>query len=193
VPYGRLGVPEAHDQIAAARYLGNQPFVDEERIGLWGWSYGGYLTLLSMLYEDGPEVFAAGMAVAPVTDWRFYDTIYTERYLSTPQKNDGGYTEGSPINYAENLREEQDLLLVHGDYDDNVHFQNTAQMVAALQAANKQFDYMVYPGRNHGIYGGSTRLHLFTLLTDFVRQNLAAPEEALAAGEQRPAEAEGRR
>ena len=193
VPYQQLGVPEARDQQAAARYFAKQPFVDAERIGLWGWSYGGYLTLLSMLKDSGPQVFDAGMAVAPVTDWRFYDTIYTERYMTTPQKNPSGYDEGSPINYAGNLRAEQDLLLVHGDYDDNVHFQNSQQMAAAFQEAGKQFEYMVYPGKDHGIYGGGTRLHLFTMLTDFVRSELAAPEEALAAGEEAELEATGGR
>ena len=195
VPYGQLGVPEARDQQAAARYFADQSFVDGGRIGIWGWSYGGYLTLLSMLKDQGPQIFDAGMAVAPVTDWRFYDTIYTERYMSTPQKNPEGYDEGSPINYAENLREEQHLLMVHGDFDDNVHFQNSQQMAAALQNAGKQFEYMVYPGKDHGIAGGGTRLHLFTMLTDFVQENLATPEGAIAAGEEKAeaVPAEGRR
>ncbi|PSQ98317.1 MAG: S9 family peptidase [Bacteroidetes bacterium QS_9_68_14] len=184
VPYGQLGVPEAADQQAAARHFADRSFVDGGRIGIWGWSYGGYLTLLSMLKDQGPQIFDAGMAVAPVTDWRFYDTIYTERYMSTPQKNPEGYDEGSPINYAENLREEQRLLMAHGDFDDNVHFQNSQQMAAALQEAGKQFEYMVYPGKDHGITGGGTRLHLFTMLTDFVRSELATPEEAIAAGEE---------
>ena len=170
--YGQLGVLEAEDQIAAAQYLGAMPFVDASRVGIWGWSYGGYLSLLAMLYGDGPTTFKLGVAVAPVTSWRFYDTIYTERYLSTPQNNPDGYDLGSPLTYAENLRDDQRLLLVHGDYDDNVHVQNTIVMAEALIAAGKQFDMMLYPGRNHGIYGGNTRLHLFTLLSRFITENL---------------------
>jgi dipeptidyl-peptidase-4 len=170
--YKRLGILEAEDQIAAGQWFGAQPWVDADRLGIWGWSYGGYLSLLAMLYEDGPETYDLGIAVAPVTNWRFYDTIYTERYLSTPQKNAEGYDLGSPVTYAENLRDDQDLLLVHGDFDDNVHVQNTVAMVDALQAEGKQFDMMIYPGRNHGIYGGSTRIHLYTLLTDFITENL---------------------
>ncbi|WP_420454182.1 DPP IV N-terminal domain-containing protein [Rubrivirga sp.] len=169
----RLGILEAEDQIAAAQHLGAMPFVDADRMGIWGWSYGGYLSLLAMTYGEGPETFHLGMAVAPVTSWRQYDTIYTERYLSTPQKNPQGYDLGSPTTYAANLADGQELLIVHGDADDNVHVQNTMAMVDALQAENKQFDLMIYPGRNHGIYGGATRRHLFTLLTEYVAENLA--------------------
>jgi dipeptidyl-peptidase-4 len=172
VTYKHLGQIEAEDHIAAAKYLGALPYVDAERLGIWGWSYGGYMTLMSMLYADGPATFRLGVSVAPVTDWRLYDTIYTERYMSTPQRNEAGYREGSPQTYAANLREDQKLLIVHGDFDDNVHFQNTVQMVDALQAANKQFDLMMYPGRNHGIFGGKTRLHLFTMITNYLRENL---------------------
>ena len=168
----RLGILEAEDQIAAAQHFGEMPSIDEDRMGIWGWSYGGYLSLLAMTYGEGPETFHTGAAVAPVTSWRQYDTIYTERYLSTPQKNPEGYDMGSPTTYAENLADDQDLLIVHGDADDNVHVQNTMAMVDALQAAGKQFELMVYPGRNHGIYGGRTRLHLFTLLTDFFAESL---------------------
>ncbi|MDT7856608.1 S9 family peptidase [Rubrivirga sp. S365] len=168
----RLGILEAEDQIAAAQHFGAMPYVDSDRMGIWGWSYGGYLTLLAMTYDDGPETFHAGAAVAPVTSWRQYDTIYTERYLSTPQKNPGGYDLGSPTTYADRLAPGQDLLIVHGDADDNVHVQNSYAMVDALQAAGKQFDLMIYPGRNHGIYGGGTRLHLYTLLTDFFAESL---------------------
>ncbi|MEM0962610.1 MAG: S9 family peptidase, partial [Bacteroidota bacterium] len=169
----RLGILEAEDQIAAAQHFGAMDFIDADRMGIWGWSYGGYLTLLAMTYEDGPETFKTGISVAPVTSWRQYDTIYTERYLSTPQKNPEGYDLGSPTTYAENLADDQDLLIVHGDADDNVHIQNTMAMVDALQAAGKQFDLMVYPGRNHGIYGGNTRLHLFTMMTEFFAESLA--------------------
>ena len=125
-----------------------------------------------MLTGEGPDVFKVGVSVAPVTDWRLYDTIYTERYMSTPEKNKAGYSEGAPINYAKNLSERQKLLIIHGDYDDNVHFQNSVQMIDALQAANKPFSFMMYPGRNHGISGGTTRLHLFSAVTEFVKENL---------------------
>ena len=170
--YRRLGVLEAQDQIAAAKHFGGLPYVDRERIGIWGWSYGGFMTLMSMLTADGPQTFKVGMSVAPVTDQRLYDTIYTERYMSTPQRNPEGYQASSAVAYADRLAPRQRLLIVHGDLDDNVHVQNTFQMVDALQRANKQFDMMIYPGKNHGIYGGLTRLHLFTMLTDYVRENL---------------------
>ena len=169
----RLGILEAEDQIAAGQHFGAMPFVDRGRLGIWGWSYGGYLSLLAMTYGDGPQTFKTGVAVAPVTSWRQYDTIYTERYLSTPQKNASGYDLGSPTTYAANLSDTQDLLIVHGDADDNVHVQNTMAMVDALQAANKPFDMMIYPGRNHGIYGGNTRMHLFTMLTRYLAESLA--------------------
>ena len=172
----RLGILEAEDQIAAAQWFGAQDYVDADRMGIWGWSYGGYLSLLAMTYGEGPETFRLGIAVAPVTSWRQYDTIYTERYLSTPQKNAAGYDLGSPTTYAGNLADDQDLLIVHGDADDNVHVQNTMAMVDALQAEGKQFDLMIYPGRNHGIYGGNTRRHLYTLLTETVAESLAGIE-----------------
>lgn len=170
--YRRLGQVEARDQIAAARHLGELPYVDESRIGIWGWSYGGYLTLMAMLMEEGPSTFKMGMSVAPVTDWRFYDTIYTERYMSTPQANARGYQEGAPLNLAGRLSGNQRLLIVHGDMDDNVHFQNAVQMIDALQREEKQFDMMMYPGRDHGISGDNTRIHLYRLLTNYVERNL---------------------
>ena len=173
---GRLGILEAEDQTAAARWFGQQAYVDSTRLGIWGWSYGGYLSLLAMTYGDGPSVFHAGIAVAPVTNWRTYDTIYTERYLSTPQLNPTGYDAGSPTTYAANLGDDQQLLIVHGDADDNVHVQNTMAMVDALQAAGKPFEMMLYPGRNHGIYGGRTRLHLYTMLTRHIARTLAGAE-----------------
>ncbi|MEZ4699599.1 MAG: S9 family peptidase [Rhodothermales bacterium] len=173
--YRQLGLLESADQIAAARSLGSLPYIDENRIGIWGWSYGGYMTLMSMLAGNGPQVFSFGAAVAPVTDWRLYDTIYTERFMSTPANNRDGYVVGAPVNYASRLEPHQRLLLVHGDFDDNVHFQNAAQMADALQAANKQFEFMMYPGRNHGIFGGKTRLHLHTMMTDFIRESLQQP------------------
>jgi len=171
-PYRQLGVLEAQDQIAAARYFGGMDYVDEERIGMWGWSYGGYLTLMSMLSGDGPETFTMGVAVAPVTDWGQYDTIYTERYMSTPRRNPAGYRKSAPVTYADRLSPEQELLIVHGDLDDNVHFQNAVQMIDALQESGKQFDMMMYPGRDHGISGENTRLHLYTLITDYIDENL---------------------
>jgi dipeptidyl-peptidase-4 len=172
ITYKKLGVIEAEDQIAAARYLAALPYVDEDHIGIWGWSYGGFMTLMAMLSGEGPELFRLGVSVAPVSDWRQYDTIYTERYMSTPQKNEEGYDLGAPIKYVDRMSDEQMLLLVHGDADDNVHVQNSIQMVDALQAANKQFRFMVYPGRNHGIHGGTTSLHLFTMITEFIVENL---------------------
>ncbi len=170
--YKRLGQLEAQDQVAAAQHFAGMPYVDADRIGIWGWSYGGYMTLMAMLAGDGPQTFKAGVSVAPVADWRQYDTIYTERYMSTPQANEAGYDAGAPKNYADRLRDDQDLLLIHGDFDDNVHFQNAVQMADALQAANKQFAIMMYPGRNHSIFGGLTRLHLHQLMTDFIKEKL---------------------
>ena len=183
VPYQQLGQPEAADQIAAARALADSAWVDADRIGIWGWSYGGYMTLMSMLTGEGPSTFAAGLSVAPVTDWRNYDTIYTERYMSTPQANPDGYDRGAPLTYADRLTEAQDLLLAHGSSDDNVHPQNTVQMVDTLQAAGKQFRFMLYPRKTHSLAGGSTRLHLFRMLTDFVEAHLAAPEEEGSAAQ----------
>lgn len=166
--YPNLGHLETIDQVAAAKWLQGQSWVDGDRIGIWGWSYGGYLTSLCMTKGEG--LFKMGIAVAPVTNWRFYDTIYTERYLKTPQLNPEGYDENSPINFAKDL--EGAFLLVHGTGDDNVHFQNSMEMVTALVNANKQFDSFFYPNRNHGIYGGYTRYHLFTKMTKFVLDNL---------------------
>ncbi len=170
--YKQMGVLEAQDQIAAAQHLGGMDFVDAGRIGIWGWSYGGFMTLNSLMQGDGPQTFKAGVSVAPVTHWKLYDTIYTERYMSTPQNNPEGYEAGSPLNYADRLQDHQKLLMVHGDFDDNVHFQNAVQMADALQAKNKQFEFMMYPGRNHGIYGGKTRIHLYSLMTNFVTEHL---------------------
>ncbi len=166
--YANLGKYETEDQIAAAKWLGNQPYVDKGRIGIWGWSFGGYMTLLGLTKGDG--VFKAGIAVAPVTNWRFYDTIYTERFLKRPQDNAAGYDDNSPVTFANQLK--GNLLMVHGTGDDNVHFQNAVAMQDALIAANIPFDSFFYPNRNHGIYGGKTRLHLYTKMTDFVLKNL---------------------
>jgi dipeptidyl-peptidase-4 len=166
--YAQLGKLEVQDQIASAKYLGQLPYVDADRIGIWGWSYGGYLASLALFM--GNEVFKAGIAVAPVTSWRFYDTVYTERYLQTPQLNAEGYDRYSPLSHADKLR--GNFLLIHGTGDDNVHFQNAVMLQDALIAANKQFDSFYYPNRNHGIYGGNTRLHLFTMMTDFLEAKL---------------------
>lgn len=170
--HGRLGILEAEDVIAAGQHFGAMDFVDADRLGVWGWSYGGYLALLGMTYEDGPETFRTGIAIAPVTNWRFYDTIYTERYLSTPQNNPDGYDLGSPVTYADRLADDQHLLIVHGDADDNVHVQNAVVMAEALIAANRPFDQFIYPGRDHGIFGGVTRLHLFSMMTRYLARNL---------------------
>jgi dipeptidyl-peptidase 4 len=166
--YKRLGELETKDQIEAAKYLGSLPYVDKTRIGIWGWSFGGYLSTLSILL--GNDVFKAAIAVAPVTNWRFYDTIYTERYLTTPQDNAKGYDLNSPIMYADRLK--GDYLLIHGTSDDNVHFQNTLTMQEALIKAGKQFDTFVYPNKAHGISGGKTRLHLYTLMLNFWKTKL---------------------
>ena len=168
--YKQLGVIETQDQAAAARAIGRLPFVDSTRIGIWGWSYGGFMTL--NVLTQAPDVYRMGIAVAPVTHWKYYDTIYTERYNGLPQDNAAGYDKGSPLTYAKNLKGR--LLMVHGSGDDNVHFQNTQVMVNALVEANRPFSLMVYPNRNHGIYGGNTRQHLYTLLTKFVEENLPA-------------------
>ncbi len=166
--YAQLGKLEAEDQIATGRYLAKQAWVDPARIGIWGWSFGGYMTSLCMTL--GADVFKAGIAVAPVTNWRFYDSIYTERYLKTPQLNASGYDDNSPVTHASKLKGK--FLLVHGTGDDNVHFQNAVAMEDALIKANKQFSTFYYPNRNHGIYGGVTRLHLYTMMTDFLKTNL---------------------
>ncbi len=166
--YGQLGKLEAEDQIEAAKYLGNLPYVNSDRIGIWGWSYGGYLSSLALF--KGADVFKMGIAVAPVTTWRFYDSIYTERYMGVPQDNAAGYDENSPINHVDKL--EGKYLLIHGSADDNVHVQNTMRMISALVNADKQFDMFIYPDKNHGIYGGNTRYHLYKMMTNYIEENL---------------------
>jgi dipeptidyl-peptidase-4 len=168
VTYKELGKYEVEDQIDAARVIGKYNYVDASRIGIFGWSYGGFMALNCIL--KGSDVFNAAIAVAPVTTWRFYDSIYTERYMQTPQENPTGYDENSPLNHAKKLK--GDLLLVHGSGDDNVHVQNTMLMVEALVQANKQFDWAIYPDKNHGIYGGATRLQLYTKMTNFIKEKL---------------------
>ena len=163
-----LGKYEVEDQIAAAQKLSELPYIDENRTGIWGWSYGGFMSTNCIL--KGNEVFEMAIAVAPVTSWRFYDTIYTERYMQTPQENASGYDDNSPFNYPELLKGK--YLLIHGSGDDNVHVQNSMRMIEALVQANKQFDWSIYPDRNHGIYGGNTRIQLYNKMTNFVKDNL---------------------
>lgn len=163
-----LGKLEVEDQIDAAKVIGRYPYVDASRIGIFGWSYGGFMSSNCLL--KGPDVFKMAIAVAPVTNWRFYDSVYTERYLHTPQENAAGYDKNSPINFANQLKGK--FLLIHGTADDNVHVQNSMQMIESLVQANKQFDWAIYPDKNHGIYGGMTRIQLFNKMTDFVLRNL---------------------
>ena len=170
-----LGKYEVEDQIEVAKKLGELPYIDATRIGIWGWSYGAFMSSNCLFQAN--DVFSMAIAVAPVSSWRFYDTIYTERYMQTPQENPSGYDENSPITYVDNLK--GDYLLVHGGADDNVHLQNTMRMVEALIQANKQFDWVIYPDKNHGIYGGNTRLHLFTRMTKFIYETLGEPEDNL--------------
>ena len=159
---------ETEDQIAAATKLSELPYVDESRTGIWGWSFGGHMATNCIL--KGNDVFEMAIAVAPVTSWRFYDTIYTERFMRTPQENPKGYDNESPFNYPELLKGK--FLLVHGTGDDNVHVQNSMRMVEALVQANKQFDWAIYPDKNHGISGGNTRVQLYTKMTNFIKENL---------------------
>ncbi|MDZ4149066.1 MAG: S9 family peptidase [Flavobacteriaceae bacterium] len=166
--YKELGKYEVEDQINAAVELGKKPYVDASRIGIWGWSYGGFMA--SNAIFQGADVFKMAIAVAPVTSWRFYDTIYTERYMQTPQENPSGYDDNSPINHVDKLKGA--FLLVHGSADDNVHVQNSMQMIEALIQANKQFDWTIYPDKNHGIFGGNTRLQLYQKMTNFIKNNL---------------------
>lgn len=166
--YKQLGKYETIDQIEAAKYFATLPYVDAKRIGVQGWSYGGYMSSLCIL--KGAEQFKMAIAVAPVTNWRFYDSIYTERYMQTPQENENGYDDNSPINHVGKL--EGNYLLVHGMADDNVHLQNTTEMISAMVNADKQFDLFVYPNKNHGIYGGNTRYHLFKKMTNFIENKL---------------------
>lgn len=164
----QLGKLEVEDQIDAAKVIGSYPYVDASRIGIWGWSYGGFMA--SNCIMKGADTFKMAVAVAPVTNWRFYDSIYTERYMQTPQENASGYDDNSPINHVDKLKGK--FLLIHGSGDDNVHVQNSMQMMEALIQANKQFDSQIYPDKNHGIYGGKTRIQLFNKITNFIKENL---------------------
>jgi len=166
--YGQLGVIETQDQANAARAIGRWSYVDSTHMGIWGWSYGGFMTLNTLFQAN--DVYSMGMAVAPVTQWRFYDNVYTERYNGLPKDNAAGYDKGSPLSYVNQLKGK--LLLVHGSGDDNVHYQNSQSLINALVKADKPFEMMEYPNRNHSISGGNTRVHLFDLLTRFLHENL---------------------
>lgn len=169
ITYQQLGKYETIDQIEAAKYLATLPYVDEDRIAIFGWSYGGYMSSLCM--TKGADIFDVGIAVAPVTNWRYYDNVYTERFMRTPQENADGYDDNSPINHVEKL--EGAFLLIHGMADDNVHPQNTIDLITALVAADKDFELMLYPNSNHGIYTGkNTRFHLYKMMTNFLMDNL---------------------
>lgn len=165
--YMKLGDLESRDQVETALWLSKLPYVDKSRIAIWGWSFGGFNTLMSMC--EGREVFNCGVAVAPVTDWRFYDTVYTERFMRTPQENPKGY-DCSPLHRYEKIK--GDLLLVHGMADDNVHFQNSAELAEAFVQSGYQFDMQIYTNRNHSIYGGNTRRHLVTRIENFLDAHL---------------------
>ncbi|MDO9614202.1 MAG: S9 family peptidase [Bacteroidota bacterium] len=166
--YQQLGKYESDDQIEAARYLGTLPYVDKNNIGIWGWSYGGFVSALCM--EKGADVFKAGISVAAVTNWRFYDTVYTERYMRTPKENPDGYDDNSPLSHAGKIK--GDFLLVHGSADDNVHFQNAMEFTERMVQSGVQFDMAFYTNRNHSIYGGDTTMHLYTRMTNWLKEKL---------------------
>jgi dipeptidyl-peptidase-4 len=168
-----MGNYELADQIAGVEYLRSLPYVDASRIGIWGWSYGGYMTSLAMF--KAPGVFAAGASVAPVSDWRFYDSIYTERYMKQPQDNPEGYEDSSPINFVDGL--EAPFFLVHGTSDDNVHMQNSMRLIEKLINNGKDFELMLYPGKLHGISGNTARIHLYRQLTAFFDEHLSPLRE----------------
>ena len=177
--YLQLGHYETIDQIEAAKYLGSQPYADPTRIGIFGWSYGGYMSSLCLL--KGNDVFNTAIAVAPVTNWKWYDTIYTERYMRDEKENKQGYEDNSPINFADRLK--GNYLLVHGGSDDNVHLQNSMEMSNALIRANKQYDTYLYPNRNHGISGDNARRHLYIKMTNFINEHLK-PEHPMTFSNQ---------
>jgi dipeptidyl-peptidase-4 len=166
--YLELGKLETEDMIASAKHFGNLNYVDADRIGVMGWSYGGYMSALCL--TKGADYFKLGIAVAPVTNWRYYDTVYTERFMRTPFENPSGYDDNSPINFVDQMKGH--FMLVHGSGDDNVHYQNSMEMIKALVDADVQFELAIYPNKNHGIYGGNTRYHLFTKMTNFIISNL---------------------
>jgi dipeptidyl-peptidase-4 len=171
-----MGDVELQDQLTGVEYLKSLSYVDADHIGIFGWSYGGYMTLTALF--NAPDAFAAGVSVAPVTDWRLYDSIYTERYMKQPDENKGGYDASSPLLHAKNL--EDPLLLMHGDADDNVHMQNSMALIRELVAAGKDFDMMLYPQKEHGISGSDARSHLYRKMTIFFERHLK--ENAPAPG-----------
>ncbi len=178
--YLRLGQLETADQLAAVRQLGDLPYVDASRIGIWGWSYGGYMALMTSLL--GGEQVAAAIAGAPVTSWELYDTIYTERFMRTPRENPEGYSIGAPLSHAEGL--EGELLIIHGTADDNVHPQNTLRMIAELEQAGKQFDMRLYPGQRHGVRGRTLSVNLYEMMTRFLHRALLDPaQEPMEGGD----------
>lgn len=166
--YGELGKYEIDDQIQAAKYMAALPYVDGSRIGHWGWSYGGFMSSLAI--TKGADVFKAAIAVAPVTNWRYYDNIYTERFMNLPQNNANGYDDNSPVNFTKNIKGK--FLIIHGTGDDNVHYQNSVMMVDEMIKNNIDFESAYYPNKNHGISGGNTSLHLYRKMTDFILKNL---------------------
>ena len=166
--YLQLGKLETEDIIAVGKELGKLKYVDSKRIGIHGWSFGGFMASLAM--TKGSEIFKTGIAVAPVTNWKYYDNIYTERYMRTPAENQAGYESNSPINFVNQLKGK--YLLIHGSGDDNVHYQNTMEMINTLVKEDKQFDMFIYPNKNHGIHGGNTRNHLFNMMLNFTIENL---------------------
>jgi dipeptidyl-peptidase-4 len=166
--YLNLGKLETEDIINVGKELQTYDYVDASRIGIQGWSYGGFMASLAI--TKGADVFKTGIAVAPVTNWKYYDNIYTERFMRTPQENEEGYEQNSPINFVSKLK--GNYFLIHGSADDNVHYQNSMEMVNALVKANKQFDLFIYPDKNHGIYGGNTRNHLFNMLLNYTLEHL---------------------
>ena len=170
--YKELGKYETIDYIETAKYLGTLDYVDKDKIAIFGWSYGGFMA--SNAITQGADYFSTAIAVAPVTNWRYYDNIYTERFMQKPQDNPDGYDNNSPINHVDKLK--GNYLLVHGSADDNVHYQNSMDMITALVNANKQFDLYIYPNKNHGIYGGNTRFHLYRKMTDFLYEHLKSSD-----------------
>ena len=166
--YMQLGKYESDDMIASARWLANQPYVDAQKIGIWGWSYGGFMSSLCIM--KGHDVFSTAIAIAPVTNFKYYDSIYTERYMRTPQENEKGYTDHAPLSWADKLK--GNLLICHGTADDNVHIQNAYELAERLVQANKQFDMGIYTNRNHGIYGGNTSLQLYTKFVKYLNEHL---------------------
>ncbi|MBK6522508.1 MAG: S9 family peptidase [Sphingobacteriaceae bacterium] len=166
--YLHLGKHETSDQIDVAKWLGEQSYVDKGRIGFQGWSYGGYMACL--MITKGAEFIKTAIAVAPVTNWKYYDNIYTERFMRKPKDNKKGYEENSPVNFVDKIK--HPFLIIHGSFDDNVHVQNSMEMIKAMVGKNIPFDMMVYPNKNHGIYGGPTRYHVYNKILKFVKENL---------------------